>query len=449
MTDDRAHELHSDRDVRLPALLQSVRLERCALTGQDINRPIALIYRVRGDPSLRLLSKCLVEIVRRHEPLRAKYVQGSTGWVCELEPASRIELEPVTMDLSASDDVVEVARCMARDQIDIRRHPLLRVLELRKPGEQFVAVLSDHSVMDGVSSRILASELLHTYRAKGSPAALPPLPISFFDFADTHRTWVREHLSDELAFWRTEIEDSRPYPESLRNDACRKNVKRYDASIGHKSIRYTIELSADTAKSFVFRTRSLGLTPFMAYLASFVVSVAADHDTDVGVTTVSAARSWPNLHLIIGDLANSIVLRIAEPHRSFDTVGKAVLTAVARAMTHDRVPFGTIVREVTNGIEWHSPVHPLVSFQLHEREPPIVLPDGRLEPVDESPAPGEAIEEGAPLPGLPSIVPVGVFSNGTHAKTISVEFSPTCVQPDRVRTFVQRWHRVIEGLGYS
>src|SRR5262249_41258852 len=91
---------------------------------------------------------------------------------------------------------------------------LLRGMVIELGKEHWLLLTMHHIVSDGWSLGIFFRELSALYKAyaQGSPAALPPLPIQYSDYA----LWQRERLqvlSEQLAYWRDQLKDNPPVLE--------------------------------------------------------------------------------------------------------------------------------------------------------------------------------------------------------------------------------------------
>ena len=140
--------------------------------------------------------QCAVDaMVERHESLRTTF-NATDG-----EPVARLSAR-VTVLVEVN---VQPA-ALAQRPFDLERGPLLRVGALLDQG--LVMVCIHHIITDGWSMRIFLREFwaLYAARTRGELARLPPLPVSYADYA----AWQRRELSGTrlrmlLEFWRAEL----------------------------------------------------------------------------------------------------------------------------------------------------------------------------------------------------------------------------------------------------
>src|SRR5262249_45403807 len=126
----------------------------------------------------------------------------SAGTVLPLPVADLAALPP---DRRAA-EAARLAGEEARPPFDLARGPLVRALLVRSTLEEhdLVAVMH-HIVSDGWSTGVMIGELGELYAAscEERPAALPPLPIQYADYAAWQNGWLRgEALESLLAWWR-------------------------------------------------------------------------------------------------------------------------------------------------------------------------------------------------------------------------------------------------------
>ncbi len=167
------------------------------------NIPVAL--RLTGPLSPAALEAAVREVARRHAALRTTFVdvEGRPSQLVHPEP----DLELARVDLRSCPAELEgrLAEEAARP-FDLRRGPLFRATLFQSGEEEHVLLLSlHHIVADGWSMGLLVADLAGCYAAAlaGQPAALPPLPVQYADFARWQRRWLDGPLlASRSAFWR-------------------------------------------------------------------------------------------------------------------------------------------------------------------------------------------------------------------------------------------------------
>ncbi|MEU2908045.1 amino acid adenylation domain-containing protein [Streptomyces globisporus] len=204
-----------------------------------------------GGLDLDLLARARDAVVRHHDALRNRFVRDAAGvrqWTSapeeKSEPVERLDLT----DEQQSSWAGAVAAMQARTQgaLDLRNGPLLRMVYIdyggRRPAQVYTVI--HHTVVDGISWRVLMEDLQACYEAlrDGRPVRLPPKTTSY-------KEWVarlQAHAADdetqaELAYWARQIESpTAPLPrdrDGANTEATARTV--------------TVELSADETTTLV------------------------------------------------------------------------------------------------------------------------------------------------------------------------------------------------------
>src|SRR6185436_3018978 len=166
------------------------------------------------------LAAALAEVVRRHQVLRARFVERDGEPRLEIAEALAPGFLPL-VDLSTLDHPslwgrrsAELARLRAEEAerpFDLAAGPLLRTALVRLGAEEHALFLDfHHAVYDGWSEGVLLSELAALYSAAGAARAGAPSPLAepvlqYADFAVWQRAWPPEVLGRQLAYWRGQL----------------------------------------------------------------------------------------------------------------------------------------------------------------------------------------------------------------------------------------------------
>src|SRR6185295_5340349 len=150
----------------------------------------------RGPLNIGALEAALREIVRRHEVLRASFinVDGEPQQVI----TSADNFTPALIDVSSSNtqDLIEVE---AEHPFDLSHGPV-RVTLLRESAQEFVLLLTVHHIAsDGWSGDVFIREIAALYRAyeAGEPSPLAELPVQYGDYAVWQREWLSGPVLEE------------------------------------------------------------------------------------------------------------------------------------------------------------------------------------------------------------------------------------------------------------
>jgi len=307
---------------------------------------VPTLSRLLGHLNPEALAEAFAALVGRHEILRTTFrLDGGRPVQCVAPagPTARWEL----LDLRS---LPPARRQAERDQLlerllrapfDLERGPLLRMALLRhgEHDHELVACFH-HIVADGLSTQLMADELVALYGAavQGRPAPLAPLPLQYRD----HAAWQRATLDGEaleqgLAYWREQL-------AGLPNLELPVDHARQPGAHA-RGERESLELSPALLSGLRTLARTQQVTLFMTLLAAFEVLLARSTGaTDLVVGTPVANRTRAGLERLVGLFANSLVLRTdlaGDP--TFLELLERVRRTSLEAQDHQDVPFEAIL----------------------------------------------------------------------------------------------------------
>ncbi len=341
---------------------------------------IPLAVRLRGPLDPAAVAASLSAVAARHEALRTRFVpMGVAGE----EPEQRID-PPRPLPLPGIDlralpapereaELRRLAAAAARFRFDLARGPLLRAALVRTgDGEHALLLTLHHIVADGWSVGIVWRERAAHYREAtgGAPAALPPLPVQYADYALWQRGWLAgEALDRQMAFWRQRLAD---LPPALPLPIDRPRPPLRTVAGAHVPVVLGPALSA----AVLALARGERATPFMVLAAALWELLGRHTGTlDLAVGTPVANRSRVEIEGLVGFFVNTLVLRasLADDPTGRRLVARLRETTLA-AYTHQDVPFEKLVEELQP--ERSLAVTPLfqVLLSLQRVPPPPVLP---------------------------------------------------------------------------
>lgn len=308
---------------------------------------IAFAISLRGFLDREILERSLTALLTRHESLRTtfRFIDGRLLQVIAATQRAPIPLVDLRA-LPESDREAEnrrLARVQARRPFNLARGPLLRLhLWRRDEREHLLLVTMHHAITDGWSLGIFVRELAAAYRAEaeGRPAALPPLPLQYADFA----VWQRRGGNPaarrvQLAYWRRQLRGPLR-PLALPTDRPRQPHLRA------RTARESFSVPGPLFDGLTALGRREGSTPFMAVLAALKILVhASTGEEDLRVATFLARRQRRELEGVIGLLSDAVILRTnlgGEP--SCREVLRRVRVTTLEAQAHSEIPFQEVVR---------------------------------------------------------------------------------------------------------
>jgi amino acid adenylation domain-containing protein len=307
--------------------------------GDFLNLPYA--WRLEGRLDVAALRRAIEEIVRRHQALRAGFIDSAAGPRQFLRRSAKIRLPLIDLTAVASAEKAERLERIAKDDaaelFDLERPPLFRATLVRPGAERHVLLVTVHHIIaDQESMGVFRRELAALYGAfsRGLSSPLPELAVQFADFARWQKDLLETgHLHDQIAYWRKQL--AAPAP-----------VLRFHRGRASTRARYR---SARAALCFDDRlfvriqgfAREQSCTPFMVLLAG--LHVLLHHYTGaraLRVGTLAANRGRRGAAELIGYFVNALVLcaRIRPGMSGAELISQVRETCVA-AYAHQDLPF--------------------------------------------------------------------------------------------------------------
>ena len=316
------------------------RLEENSATYNDFG-----VLRIKGALNLEALEQSFREIIRRHEVLRTTFPTVNGIPVQKIAPNPNFELSIVNCyGLSSTEAEAEIQRraiIEARRPFDLTQDPLLRAVVLQfNTLERALLLINHHMISDGWSRTILIRELTILYEAfcQGRPSPLEALNIQYADFACWQQQWLEQTLESQLAYWKQQLAGAPPLLE-LPTDRPRPAVQSFTGS------SFNFELSDSLNQQLQQLSQSVGVTPFMTFLAAFqTLLYRYTEQEDISIGAPIANRNRHEIEPLMGFFANTLVLRTdLSGNPSFIDLLKRVRQVTLGAYTHQDLPFEKLV----------------------------------------------------------------------------------------------------------
>ncbi|HEX7333279.1 MAG TPA: amino acid adenylation domain-containing protein [Pyrinomonadaceae bacterium] len=339
------------------------------------NMPAAV--RLRGNLQTAALAQTLTEIERRHEMLRTA-ILADTGEPVQKPSAKVFELPQVDLSGVSTETAESVLSRLADEeaqrQFDLTNGRLWRVRLIRLSRTEHVLVLVMHHIAsDAWSVGVLFRELATLYRnyCSGAPSELPELPIQYADYAVWQRNWMQGAVVEkQLSYWRGQLQGA-PAVLALPTDRPRSQRRSYAGA------RTSMQLSPTLTEALRELGQREGVTPFMLFLAAFVVVLGRySGQTDVCVGTPVANRNRAEVEGLIGFFVNTLVMRVELGGEvSFRQLLKRVREVALDAYAHQDLPFERLVREFQLERTTHSPLFQVMFSVMNLHVESLELPD--------------------------------------------------------------------------
>ncbi|MGA5063937.1 amino acid adenylation domain-containing protein [Streptomyces exfoliatus] len=316
------------------------------LEGPSATYNVPLALRLTGPLDVAALRAALGDVVARHESLRTVFAEDEHGPHQVVLPADRPA--PLTGPVRTDEDELPRLLREAADhafRLDAEA-PLRAHLFATAPDEHTLLLVMHHIATDAWSQRPLIADLAAAYAARhaGRAPALPPLPVSYADYA----LWQRARLGDEreddselsaqLAYWHGALAGS---PEELALPVDRPRP----AVPSHRGDSVPLSIPPWVHGRVVELAREFRATPFMvvhAALAALLTRLGAG--TDVPIGSPVAGRVDDALEDLVGFFVNTLVLRTdTSGDPSFGELLERVRATDLAAYAHQDLPFERLV----------------------------------------------------------------------------------------------------------
>ena len=313
--------------------------------GSALNN-IPLAIRASGDLDILAFKSALLEIMRRHEVLRANFITENGRPQQVIAPEANLSLTLIDLEEMPSTRgekmAISLAEEVALKSFDLSHGPLLRLAVIRITSHDYIIVITVHHIIaDAWSTGVLMKELVLLYDAfvAGKALTLPELSIQYADYA----AWQQERLTGQaqaskLNYWQEKLADS-PALLDLPTDWPRPKQLRFEGA--HEPFQFSPELTAAVEKL----SHSLEATPFMVLLAAWQLLLARySGQFDICVGTPVANREPHQTQELIGFFVNVLVMRTQlKGDSTFLEVLQQVKQRALEAYARQEVPFEKIV----------------------------------------------------------------------------------------------------------
>jgi amino acid adenylation domain-containing protein len=325
---------------------------------------IPLVAMVRGKLGTGTMHAALRYVVGRHEALRTRFELSDGEAAQRVLSGAAADPEWNECDLRgrSQQDILALTREEAFRPFDVSGGgPLVRMSLLRTGDDEHVIALTlHHLVADGRAIGIVLDELCTAYAAfsSGGQPGLPPVGLRYLEYA----AWQADADCAGTEYWRSALADA---PGEIDLPAR--------PGAGTTSRGASVPVEADPATTAAVRALAArtGCTPFMVLAVAFAITLAAySGQRDLLIGTPTANRSHPDTDLLVGLLANPVVLRArldgnptvaqalermraacVDAFARQDTPLEQVTAAIGPARSHDRAPLFQVMIALNEAVE--------------------------------------------------------------------------------------------------
>lgn len=308
------------------------------------NIPTAL--RIKGELNQQALADSINEVIRRHEILRTKFNVVDGQPVQQIVPSLEVSLITINLrhlpETEKESEMWRVGYQEAVRSFDLSRDSLLRAFLLILGERDSVLLLTTHHIIcDRWSHGILMSEIVSNYLSYTveQTLSLQTPVIQYADYACWQRSWLQgSKLESLLHYWQEKLAGSLP-TLGLPTDYPRKPDHKFRAH------RLPFVLGQEQTRELKKFSQREDCTPFMTMLAAFKTMLfLLTEEEDILVSILSANRTRPELANLIGQFANTVLIRTRpSPTRSLASLLAEVREEVLGAAAHQDLPFDKLV----------------------------------------------------------------------------------------------------------
>jgi amino acid adenylation domain-containing protein len=312
---------------------------------------VAVAWRIKGDLDVSRLSRCLQEVMRRHEVLRTCFVTAADGAPRQKVVSAGIELRLSQVDLrhfEADEKEQQAKKVLAEEggkPFDLSQAPLMRgVLVRLADNERILGLTIHHIICDDWSFGVLWEELGRLYGAygKGEESPLAELGMQYKDYAIRQKERLQAgKFRQQMEYWKRQLEGM-PEVLELPTDRVRPSTQSFRGRIEAR------ELSGDLMEALNALARREKASLFMTLLAACqVLMMRYSGQEDFGLGTVVANRNQTETEEMIGFFLSTLVVRARlQGQPTVREVLQRVREAALSAYANQDVPFEKLVEEL-------------------------------------------------------------------------------------------------------
>lgn len=306
------------------------------LEGADVAYHVVGATWIDGKLDTHRLENGFQRLIRRHASLRTGFVFKDAKLWRRVSPSADFRITHVEVAENGVDQFLKAAIT----PFDLSRPPLLRVWLVRTSENRHLLLFDAHHIVaDGVSSNIVARELIHYYESEERL----PAPGQY----EAYVRWERDYLaSDDFktdeAFWLGCFADQPPVLD-LATDYPRPPEQRFSGdNVWFKATQRTTSALKEAA-------RENGASLFMVLLAAYYVllhRLTGREDIVVGIPT--AGREKGPFENTIGMFVNTLAMRerLAAGDGFTDFLA-SLKRSILKAYDHQYYPFDALMERLS------------------------------------------------------------------------------------------------------
>lgn len=305
----------------------------------------SMSFHVSGDFKPQVFKDCILDVIRRHDALRATFsTDGST-----MSIAANLTIEIPIVDLTVKPDggsftMDDYLLREAMEPFDLARGPLVRATILKLAERSYRVLFSAHHIIcDGWSMSVVIQDLRRIYQAKidgGTPDL--PVPYRFIDYAvEDDQQRVSTRGGDSESFWLSLYAHEVPVLD-FPTDRPRPAMRTFDA----ERIDFTID--SDIVQRLKKTGAKFGCTFIISLIAAFKTYLhRLTSQNTIVLGTPAAGQLATGRDLLVGHCVNLLpLISTLNPSQPFSEYLRTVRNLMFDANQHQRYTFGSLIKKL-------------------------------------------------------------------------------------------------------
>ncbi|MCP4215911.1 MAG: amino acid adenylation domain-containing protein [bacterium] len=260
------------------------------------NYNIPSVLTIGGALDKLRLESAFTALVQRHESFRTGF------FMKDGEPVQRVH-DTVDFTVRYYEDVENVDDTVNAfiAAFNLSEAPLLRVGLIRRAADTHILLVDMHHIIaDGASLSLLTGEFIQLYQGHEPP----PLRLGYRDFCLWRNSFAHKGgKSRQESYWKAQFAAPPPVLQ-MPLDFPRPALQVFEGD------SYVFQLNATLTAALRKTAADSGVTPYMLFLAAYVVLLGRYcGQEDIVIGSPTAGRSHADLQPVIGMFVNTLAMR--------------------------------------------------------------------------------------------------------------------------------------------
>lgn len=333
------------------------------------------IVEFKGRLDRELFTRCLNEIIRRHEILRTTFHESANGPIQIVHAPWKASLPEIDLsglpEGSRREQAEKLIEQVLSQSFDFGRLPLVEWRLYKLSEAEFIFLHMEHHFLhDGWEAAVFLNELKQLYSAyqQGQASPLSDLPVQYADYAVWQRYYLAgQRLEEKLIYWESRLQG---YPQilNLPTDHPRPMVQ----SLNGAAIRWDMDRGLyHSLREFARQNRVTLFSVMYSAFALLMAKYCGQNRFLIG--TGVANRTIKETEPLMGMFVNIVLLYsdLAD-NPSFLDLMRSTQEMMLRDSTHYDTPFMHLVKKLKTGnVPGRNPLFQVI-FAFHDSAVPIL-----------------------------------------------------------------------------